>query len=117
LARSLGLEVLLEVHDAAELARSVQVEAVDLVGVNNRNLHDFSWSLDTSLELAATIPGDFVKVSESGISTAATIKQLREAGYRGFLLGEAFMRHARPERACAALVQEMAALSKTAVVA
>ena len=110
LARSLGLEVLLEVHDGDELARAANADAVDLVGVNNRNLHDFSLRLDTSLALAEAIPRDFVKVSESGISTAQVIGQLREVGYQGFLLGEAFMRHARPERACAALVQEMAAL-------
>jgi len=116
LARSLGLEVLLEVHDAEELARSAIIGAVDLIGVNNRNLHDFSLSLDTSLELAAAIPGEFVKVSESGISSAKAIGQLREVGYRGFLLGEAFMRDARPERACAALVQEIAALPTAAVV-
>ena len=113
LARSLGLEVLLEVHDAEELARSVNANAVDVIGVNNRNLHDFSLSLDTSMALAEAIPQEFVKISESGISTAQAIGQLREAGYRGFLLGEAFMRHARPERACATLVQEIAALPKT----
>ncbi|MBF9222341.1 indole-3-glycerol phosphate synthase TrpC [Hymenobacter ruricola] len=115
LARSLGLEVLLEVHDAEELARAATADAVDLIGVNNRNLHDFSLSLDTSLSLAAAIPDDFVKVSESGISGAAAILQLREAGYRGFLLGEAFMRHARPERACAALVQALAETPRTQV--
>ena len=117
LARSLGLEVLLEVHDGEELARSLNAEAVDLIGVNNRNLHDFSLRLDTSMELAAAIPNEFVKVSESGISTATAIGQLREVGYQGFLLGEAFMRHARPERACAALVQEIAALPREAQVA
>ncbi len=116
LARSLGMEVLLEVHDGEELARSIHADAVDLVGVNNRNLHDFSLSLDTSLELAAAIPNAFVKVSESGISSAAAIGRLREAGYSGFLLGEAFMRNARPEHACAALVQEIAALPKPALV-
>ena len=110
LARSLGLEVLLEVHDAEELARSANTEAVDLIGVNNRNLHDFSLSLDTSMALAEAIPNEFVKVSESGISTAKAISRLHAVGYRGFLLGEAFMRHARPERACATLVQEIAAL-------
>ena len=112
LARSLGLEVLLEVHDGEELARSANADAVNLIGVNNRNLHDFSLSLDTSMALAEAIPQEFVKISESGISTAQAIGQLREAGYRGFLLGEAFMRHARPEHACAALVQEIAALPK-----
>ena len=116
LARSLGLEVLLEVHDGDELARSVNAEAVNLIGVNNRNLHDFSLSLDTSMELAEAIPNEFVKVSESGISTVKAIGQLREVGYRGFLLGEAFMRHARPERACATLVQEIAALTESSAV-
>ena len=108
-ARSLGMEVLLEVHNAEELDRSLDAEAVNLVGVNNRNLHDFSMSLETSAELAERIPNDFVKVSESGLSTAAAIQQVRGYGYRGFLLGEAFMRHSRPERACAALVQELQA--------
>ena len=117
LARSLGLEVLLEVHDAEELARSTNTEAVDLIGVNNRNLHDFSLSLDTSMALAEAIPNEFVKVSESGISTAKAISRLHAVGYRGFLLGEAFMRHARPERACATLVQEIAALINEPAVA
>jgi indole-3-glycerol phosphate synthase len=116
LAKSLGLEVLLEVHDAEELDRAATAEAVDLVGVNNRNLHDFSLSLDTSMALAAAIPHEFVKVSESGISSAKAIAQLREVGYRGFLLGEAFMRHARPERACAALIQEVATYQEAGVV-
>ncbi len=111
LAKSLGLEVLLEVHDGDELARSLHPDAVDLVGVNNRNLHDFTLNLDTSLSLAEAIPAEFVKVSESGISQAKSIVQLRSAGYQGFLLGETFMRHSRPERACAALVQELAALA------
>ncbi|MFD1469149.1 indole-3-glycerol phosphate synthase TrpC [Hymenobacter caeli] len=111
LAKSLGLEVLLEVHDGDELARSLHPDAVDLVGVNNRNLHDFTLNLDTSLSLAEAIPAGFVKVSESGISQAKSIVQLRGAGYQGFLLGETFMRHSRPERACAALVQELAALA------
>lgn len=116
LARSLGMEVLLEVHDAEELARSANAAAVDVIGVNNRNLHDFSLSLDTSMALAEAIPNEFVKISESGISSAAAIGQLREVGYRGFLLGEAFMRHARPEHACAALVQEILALPQPAAV-
>ncbi|OGX85683.1 indole-3-glycerol phosphate synthase TrpC [Hymenobacter coccineus] len=111
LAKSLGLEVLLEVHDGDELARALHPDAVDLVGVNNRNLHDFTLNLDTSLGLAESIPAEFVKVSESGISQAKSILQLRAAGYQGFLLGETFMRHSRPERACAALVQELTALA------
>ena len=111
------MEVLLEVHDEEELVSTAHPDAVDLVGVNNRNLHDFSLSLDTSLSLAEHISADFVKVSESGISTAAALVQLRSAGYRGFLLGEAFMRHSHPEKACAALVQEVLALTAATPVA
>ncbi|TGE26120.1 indole-3-glycerol phosphate synthase TrpC [Hymenobacter aquaticus] len=107
LARSLGLEVLLEVHDGEELARTLHPDAVNLVGVNNRNLHDFSVSLDTSKELAEQIPAEFVKVTESGLTSAAAITELRAFGYRGFLIGEAFMRSSRPEKACYALVQEL----------
>ena len=117
LAKSLGMEVLLEVHDGDELARSLHPDAVDLVGVNNRNLHDFSLNLDTSLGLVEAIPREFVKISESGISQAAAIGRLRGVGYQGFLLGDAFMRSARPERACAALVQELATLPGVAAVA
>ncbi|MBO3269130.1 indole-3-glycerol phosphate synthase TrpC [Hymenobacter defluvii] len=108
-ARSLGLEVLLEVHNAEELTRTLHPDAVSLVGVNNRNLHDFSVSLETSVALAEQIPAEFVKVTESGLTSAADISYLRGVGYRGFLMGEAFMRHSRPEKACAALVQELRA--------
>ncbi|TYZ10470.1 indole-3-glycerol phosphate synthase TrpC [Hymenobacter lutimineralis] len=107
LAKSLGMEVLLEIHNAEELDKTLHPDAVSLVGVNNRNLHDFSVSLDTSGELAQRIPDEYVKVTESGLSTAADIEALRAVGYRGFLMGETFMRHSRPEKACAALVQQL----------
>ncbi|WP_303311099.1 indole-3-glycerol phosphate synthase TrpC [Hymenobacter sp. BT730] len=106
-AKSLGLEVLLEIHNAEELDRTLHPDAVSLVGVNNRNLHDFSVSLDTSGELAQRIPSEFVKVTESGLTSAAEIEALRAVGYRGFLIGETFMRNSRPEKACAALVQQL----------
>ncbi|SHK78833.1 indole-3-glycerol phosphate synthase TrpC [Hymenobacter psychrotolerans] len=108
-AKSLGLEVLLEIHNEAELDSALHPDAVTLVGVNNRNLHDFSVSLDTSGELARRIPAEFVKVTESGLTSAAEIEALRAVGYRGFLIGETFMRHSRPEKACAALVQQLRA--------
>ncbi|GGF13352.1 indole-3-glycerol phosphate synthase TrpC [Hymenobacter cavernae] len=114
-ARSLGLEVLLEVHNAEELDRTLHPDAVSLVGVNNRNLHDFSVSLETSVELAERIPNEFVKVTESGLNSAADLVRLRGAGYRGFLMGEAFMRHSRPEKACAALVQELSTAAEVSV--
>lgn len=109
-AHSLGLEVLLEVHDREELERSI-CDQVDLIGVNNRNLKDFTLNVDTSRELAALIPDKFIKVSESGISKPETILDLRTYGYKGFLMGEAFMKTSQPEQACAAFIQELKALA------
>lgn len=97
-AQSLGMEVLLEVHDELELRANLGVEA-NLVGVNNRNLKTFDVSLDVSKRLAELIPSHLVKVSESGISAPETIVELRKHGYRGFLMGENFMKHGRPEKA------------------
>ncbi|MFI5149168.1 MAG: indole-3-glycerol phosphate synthase TrpC [Bacteroidia bacterium] len=105
LARSFGMEVLLEVREAEELG-SVN-EFVDAVGVNNRNLKDFTVDIRQSLKLAAGIPKEFVKVSESGLASASVIHELRQEGYRGFLIGESFMRHGHPEQACAALIREL----------
>jgi indole-3-glycerol phosphate synthase len=108
-ARQLGLEVLLEVHNADELRRSLDAAAEDVtvVGVNNRDLQTFSVSLGTSLELAEQIPASTVKISESGISTAADVHRLRKAGFQGFLIGEQFMRHSRPEQACAEFIRSI----------
>lgn len=110
-AHSLGLEVLLEVHNQEELERTLTPH-VDCLGVNNRNLHDFSVNIETSKQLASLIPAEFVKVSESGISQAETILELRAYGYEGFLMGETFMKHSRPEKACADLVEELNRLRK-----
>ncbi|MFC3197196.1 indole-3-glycerol phosphate synthase TrpC [Parapedobacter deserti] len=97
-ARSIGMNVLLEVHNREELERSV-MDSIDAIGVNNRNLNDFSVSLDHSLALVGLIPDRFIKVSESGISDPATIRQLRAAGFQGFLIGENFMKTADPVKA------------------
>jgi indole-3-glycerol phosphate synthase len=105
-ARSLGLEVLLEVHDREELERSICPE-VDAIGVNNRNLKDFTVNVDLSRELAEFIPAQFVKVSESGISDPGTIVDLRTYGYRGFLMGENFMKYPSPGEACKAFIEEL----------
>ena len=107
-AHGLGLEVLLEVHDEAEL-RGHLCAGVDLVGVNNRNLSTFATDVDTSARLAALIPDDFVKVAESGLQHASTIRALRAVGYQGFLIGETFMKTADPAAALAALVAELRA--------
>lgn len=95
LAKSLGLSTLLEVHSQEELDFSIN-PYIDVVGVNNRNLKDFTVSIDTSLQLAQTIPSDFLKISESAISNPETIKTLKKAGFNGFLIGENFMKTLNP---------------------
>lgn len=91
LAKSLNLEVLLEIHNEEELHKSV-MPSLDMIGVNNRNLKTFEVSLDTSKHLSKVIPDDFIKISESGISNIESIKELHPYGYQGFLIGENFMK-------------------------
>lgn len=91
LAKTLNLDVLLEVHNEEELNKSI-MPSLDMLGVNNRNLKTFDVSLETSKQLSALIPNDFVKVSESGISNIEAIKTLHPFGYKGFLIGENFMK-------------------------
>ncbi|WP_397363463.1 indole-3-glycerol phosphate synthase TrpC [Olleya sp. R77988] len=91
LAKSLNLDVLLEVHNEAELNKSM-MPSLDMLGVNNRNLKTFEVSLETSKQLSTLIPNDFVKISESGISSTEAIKELQPFGYKGFLIGENFMK-------------------------
>lgn len=98
LGRQIGMGVLLEVHSAEELERSL-CDELSAVGVNNRNLADFSVSLEHSFKLAELIPDSFMKVSESGISSPDTVRDLRAAGYNGFLIGENFMKAADPAQA------------------
>ncbi len=90
-AKALNLEVLLEVHNLEELQKSI-MPSLDMIGVNNRNLKTFEVSLDFSKQLANEIPDDFVKVSESGISSIEAINELKPFGYKGFLIGENFMK-------------------------
>ncbi len=96
-AHQLGLEVLLEMHDEREL-EYVELEP-DLCGINNRNLGSFVTDVEHSFCLAELLPRDAVKVSESGISNPRTVSQLREAGFRGFLIGETFMKTDNPGQA------------------
>ncbi|MDE2756387.1 MAG: indole-3-glycerol phosphate synthase TrpC, partial [Acidobacteriota bacterium] len=98
LADRLGLEVLVEVHDRQELKVALDVGA-RLIGVNNRNLKTFEVNLGTSLELAPHIPESVLSVSESGIRAPGDIRQLREAGYDAFLIGESLMKSANPGKA------------------
>lgn len=94
-AKSLQLDVLLEVHDEEELHKSI-MPSLDMLGVNNRNLKTFDVSLDISKQLSEIIPNEFVKVSESGISNTSAIKELQPYGFQGFLIGENFMKTNNP---------------------
>ena len=93
-AHQLSLEVLLEMHSEAELEYAEL--CTDLCGINNRNLGSFVTDVDNSFRLAELLPHDAVKVSESGISNPETVRLLRQAGFRGFLIGETFMKTAEP---------------------
>ena len=90
LAKSIGLEVLLEIHSEDELYK-ISGDDIDIVGVNNRNLDTLEIDLNNSVELYGKIPSKFVKISESGISEVESILKLKEVGYNGFLIGEKFM--------------------------
>ena len=105
-AKDLGLNVLLEVHNREELDRSI-CEDLDAIGVNNRNLGDFSVSVQHSYDLVNHIPSRFLKISESGISDPKTIKELRAAGFDGFLIGENFMKETDPGKAMKEFVSKI----------
>ena len=106
LAKSLNLEVLLEVHNQEELHQSI-MPSIDMVGVNNRNLKTFEVSLETSKQLSAFIPNDFLKISESGISSTEAIKELKLYGYKGFLIGENFMKTKNPGESAEKFIKEI----------
>ena len=105
LAHDLGLDVLVEVHDEAECARALQLP-LRVIGVNNRNLHDFSVSLDTSRRIKTMLPADYLLVSESGIHTRADIEALQADGIHAFLVGGALMQADDPGVALSALLAQ-----------
>ncbi|WP_048438401.1 indole-3-glycerol phosphate synthase TrpC [Caenimonas sp. SL110] len=102
IARSLDMGVLVEVHDKPELERALKLKT-PLVGINNRNLHTFEVTLDTTLGLMGEVPADRLLVTESGILSREDVHKMREAGVNAFLVGEAFMRADDPGRALADL--------------
>lgn len=104
-AHSLGLEVLLEMHSEQELEYAAMEP--DMCGINNRNLGSFVTDVENSFRLASKLPADAVKVSESGISRPETIAALREAGFRGFLIGESFMKTSDPGQALAGFIKSL----------
>jgi indole-3-glycerol phosphate synthase len=97
-----GMDVLVEVHDAAELDRALSL-ATPLIGINNRNLRTFNVSLHTTIELLARVPSDRIVVTESGIVAQRDVAQMRRHGVHAFLVGEAFMRAPDPGAALTAL--------------
>jgi indole-3-glycerol phosphate synthase len=107
LGRSLKMEPLVEVHSRQELDRVLSAGA-EIIGVNNRDLQDFSVHLKTSLELVQAIPQDCIAVSESGLRTREDLVRLREAGFDAFLIGERLMQQVDPGKALGALLQPCA---------
>ena len=104
-ARELGMEVLLELHDSSELGHLCA--ETDMAGVNNRNLKTFEVDLQHSVKLAEKIGNDWIKVAESGIHDASAVRYLKASGFRGFLIGEHFMKQEDPEKAFRELVNSL----------
>ncbi|MEP6941811.1 MAG: indole-3-glycerol phosphate synthase TrpC [Betaproteobacteria bacterium] len=104
-AHTLGMAVLVEIHDGAELARALKLSSA-LIGINNRNLRTFDVSLATTLDLLPRVPADRLVITESGILSSADVRHMRAHGVNAFLVGEAFMRAADPGAALAALFNE-----------
>ncbi len=105
-AKSLGLDVLCESHNEQELQNSI-MSSVDMLGINNRNLKTFEVSLETSKTLIKQIPDEFVKVSESGISSVSAIKELKPHGFQGFLIGENFMKTDNPGLSAKEFIEQL----------
>jgi indole-3-glycerol phosphate synthase len=105
IAHSLGLEVLLELHDKNELDKINN--KVNVIGVNNRNLQTMKIDIEQSILMGNLLPKEIVKVSESGIETIETILKLKAHGFQGFLIGSQFMKHPQPDLACKEFIKEL----------
>lgn len=103
LAQSLGMEVLLELHDASELNKAYH--NVNALGVNNRNLNTMQIDINHSVKMSTLLPNEIVRVTESGIESVEAILKLRKHGYKGFLIGSHFMKQAQPHLACKEFIQ------------
>lgn len=104
-AKELRLDVLLEIHNEQELGHIN--DNVDVVGVNNRNLGTFVTDIQISFDLVGKIPNEFIKISESGISQPQTVKDLQAVGYKGFLMGENFMKTSNPGKALEEFIKQL----------
>jgi len=105
IAKDLGMEVLLELHDESELEHVNQF--VNLVGINNRNLKDFSVDTDRSIRLAAKLPEDMIRVAESGLDSLEVVQKIRENGFQAFLMGEHFMKTEQPGVTCSQFISDL----------
>lgn len=105
LARSLDMEVILEIHQEEHLVKLS--DNITIVGVNNRNLKNLNVDVNSSFKLAGIIPDHFLRISESGINSPEIIRKLMDSGYRGFLIGEYFMKHFKPQDACKKLIEKV----------
>ncbi|MDX1271944.1 indole-3-glycerol phosphate synthase TrpC [Bizionia paragorgiae] len=105
-AKQLGLDVLLEIHNTDDLKKSL-LPSIDIIGVNNRDLKTFTVSLETSKTLSSLIPEEFVKISESGISSVAAVKSLQPYGFKGFLIGEHFMKTDNAGQSAKAFINQL----------
>ncbi len=105
LAASLGMEVLFEIHDETEIDKLCP--EITLAGINNRNLQTFEVDFENALRLAGKLPLDVTKIAESGISKPAQVAQLKQQGFKGFLIGEQFMRESLPGLACKKFIRQL----------
>jgi indole-3-glycerol phosphate synthase len=112
-AASLNLEVLFEVHDEESIAKLPS--SAQIIGINSRNLKDFSVDINHSIALLKHLPEDSVKIAESGIDTPERLITLKENGFNGFLIGERFMKEANPGKACAQFIGGIKELKRQAV--
>jgi indole-3-glycerol phosphate synthase len=106
LAKSLGLEVLLEIHSIDELNKISNTD-VDIIGINNRNLDTLDIDIKNSIDMFEKIPNEFIKISESGISKVESIIRLIKVGYDGFLIGENFMKTSKPEESAYRFIKKV----------
>ncbi len=105
-AKEIGLEVLIEVHNENELEKCL-IDTIDIIGVNNRNLKTFEVDINTSIKLSNIIPEKYLKISESGISNYDEIRKLRNHGFKGFLIGELFMKNNDPGKEVLDLIEKI----------
>lgn len=110
-AQSLGLEVVIEIHEEGHLDK-VHPSA-EVIGVNSRDLRDFSVDIQRAHNIFSSLPTEMVRIAESGLTQAVTVADLYDAGYRGFLIGEAFMKADRPALACKQFILELRRLQAT----